>query len=437
MVGHLGNFIELAICLLFSAFFSMTETTITSITRSRLKTLSEENYGQRKNLLWLMDNVSLAVNITLIGNNLVNISSSALATKIAIDILQSPVAVPVAVAIMTVFIVIFCEILPKNLGMAYQERCLLICLPMLRLVGWILRPVTWFLGLLLALMSKIFGLNLDSAGAFATREEIDYIVEESSAGGELEEKERQMIHGVIGLEDTRISEVMEPRNDMSTIEVSKSIDDAITIFTESGHSRIPVYNDDIDHIVGILYAKDLLKPLSASKDFTIKSIMRQALFVPETMKTDEALDLMKKSHKHIAIVVDEYGGTAGLVSLEDLIEEIVGDIQDEYDEEVPDIAKTNKGSYIVQGFVNLEDLGEELKHPFNEDFPEVDTVAGMILELAGYFPKEGQVFKTGDWQIETQKVENHRIAQVLITYVGEGENKNLDKTKEQDENNNG
>ena len=150
-----------------------------------------------------------------------------------------------------------------------------------------------------------------------------------------------------------------------------------------------------------------------------------------------ANDLMKKSHKHIAIVVDEYGGTAGLVSLEDLIEEIVGDIQDEYDEEVPDIAKTNKGSYIVQGFVNLEDLGEELKHPFNEDFPEVDTVAGMILELAGYFPKEGQVFKTGDWQIETQKVENHRIAQVLITYVGEGENKNLDKTKEQDENNNG
>lgn len=409
-------------------FFSMTETTITSITRSRLKTLSEENNGQKKNLHWLMNNVPLAVNITLIGNNLVNISSSALATKIAIDILQSPVAVPVAVAIMTVFIVIFCEILPKNLGMAYQEKSLLFCLPLLRVIGWILTPVTWFLGVLLSLTSKAFGLNLDNSDAFATREEIDYIVEESSAGGELEEKERQMIHGVIGLEDTRISEVMEPRNDMSTIEVSKSIDDAITIFTESGHSRIPVYNDDIDHIVGILYAKDLLKPLSAAKDFTIKSIMRQALFVPETMKTDEALDLMKKSHKHIAIVVDEYGGTAGLVSLEDLIEEIVGDIQDEYDEEVPDIAKTNKG-YVVQGFVNLEDLGEELKHPFNEDFPEVDTVAGMILELAGYFPKEGQVFTTGDWQIETQKVENHRIAQALITYVGTDKSKNTDDNK--------
>lgn len=429
LVGHLGNFIALGICLLFSAFFSMTETTITSINRSRLKTLSEENYGQRKNLSWLMNNVPLAVNITLIGNNLVNISSSALATKIAIDILQSPVAVPVAVAIMTVFIVIFCEILPKNLGMAYQEKCLLLCLPLLRIIGWLLTPITWFLGLLLALTSKVFGLKLDNVDAFATREEIDYIVEESSAGGELEEKERQMIHGVIGLEDTRISEVMEPRNDMSTIEVSKSIDDAITIFTESGHSRIPVYNDDIDHIVGILYAKDLLKPLSSAKNFTIKSIMRQALFVPETMKTDEALDLMKKSHKHIAIVVDEYGGTAGLVSLEDLIEEIVGDIQDEYDEEVPDIAKTNNGAYVVQGFVNLEDLGEELKHPFNEDFPEVDTVAGMILELAGNFPKEGQVFKTGDWKIETQKVENHRIAQVLITYVGADEKKNSEEIK--------
>ena len=408
-------------------FFSMTETAVTSINKSRLKTLAEEHLGQSNDLNWIMNNVPLAVNICLIGNNLVNITSSALATKIAIEILQSPIAVPIAVAIMTVLIVIFCEILPKNIGMSYQEKCLLFNLPLLRLIGWILQPITWFLGLVLNLISKICGFKLSNPDAFATREEIDYIVKESSAVGELEENERQMIHGVIGLEDTRISEVMEPRNDMSTIEVSKSIDDAINIFIESGHSRIPVFNQDIDNIVGILYAKDLLKPLSSKKDFTIKSIMRQALFVPETMKTDEALDLMKKSRKHIAIVVDEYGGTAGLVSLEDLIEEIVGDIQDEYDQEVPDIAKIDDTSYLVQGFVNLEDLGETLNHPFSDDFPEVDTVAGMLLELAGNFPKEGQVLQTGEWQLRTQKVENHRIAQVLVTFVGTSDDTNSEE----------
>ena len=165
------------------------------------------------------------------------------------------------------------------------------------------------------------------------------------------------------------------------------------------------------------------------KEISVRSIMRKPMYVPETMKTDEVLDIMKKSRKHMAIVVDEYGGTAGLVTLEDLIEEIIGDIQDEYDKETPDIIKERDGSYIVQGQVNLEDLSEALGYPFDNIFEEVDTLAGMILEITGNFPSSGQVVAYGPWEIKALNVQNHRILEARIKYIGE--NKENDEEKQQ------
>ncbi|MEG1799917.1 MAG: hemolysin family protein, partial [Synergistaceae bacterium] len=196
--------------------------------------------------------------------------------------------------------------------------------------------------------------------------------------------------------------------------------EAVKIFVESGHSRIPVYKDDLDDVIGILYAKDLLAPLvSGNREISILKVMRKPLFVPETMKTDEALEIMKKSKKHIAIVVDEYGGTAGVITLEDLIEEIVGDIQDEYDTETPDVRKEPDGSYLIQGQMNLEDLSEALDYPFEEAFEEVDTLAGMMLELSGNFPRQGQTVSFGPWDITALEVQNHRIMEARLRYVQE------------------
>ena len=413
-----GSIILLVVLMGFSMYFSMTETSITAAGKGKLLALADDYPHRKKGFLWLADNIAKAINVTLIGNNLVNIGASAVATSVAISLFG--VAGPaVAVAIMTVLIVIFCEILPKNVAIAKKEGVLLICLPFLRAFNFILTPVMAFLQIILKLIGKLIGMDLVSYSALISREEIDHIVSEGSAAGALEEDERKMIHGVIAFEDTRVSEVMAPRTDMYAIDEKDSVAEAVKIFLESGHSRIPVYKEDIDDIVGILYAKDLLGPLShGDKQISIEKLMRKPLYVPETMKTDETLDIMKKSRKHLAIVVDEYGGTAGLVTLEDLIEEIVGDIQDEYDKETPEIMSAGENAYIVQGQVNLEDLAEALKYPFDTVFEDVDTLAGMILEITGNFPSKGQTVSYGPWEIKVLEVQNHRILEAKMKFVG-------------------
>lgn len=409
-----GSIILLVVLMAFSIYFSATETSITAAGKGKLLALSDEYPHRKKGFLWLSDNTAKAINVTLIGNNLVNIAASAVATSLAIT-LFGVIGPALAVAVMTLLIVVFCEILPKNVAIANKDGVLLFCLPFLRFFNIIMSPVTLVLTVVLRVIGKLLGMDLVSYSALISRDEIDHIVAEGSAAGALEEDERKMIHGVIAFEDTRVSEVMAPRTDVFAIERGGTADEAVRIFIESGHSRIPVYHEDLDDVIGILYAKDLLAPLAQNeRNISITKLMRKPLFVPETMKTDEALDTMKKSRTHLAIVVDEYGGTAGLISLEDLIEEIVGDIQDEYDTETPEITKEPDGSYIVQGQVNLEDLSDALGFPFNDSFDEVDTLAGMLLELSGGFPHPGQVITYDSWSIEVQEVRNHRILQVRM-----------------------
>ena len=414
-----GSIILLVVLLIFSFYFSATETSITAAGKGKLLALSDEYPHRRKGFFWLVDNTAKAINVTLIGNNVVNIAASAVATTLALNFFGA-LGPALAVAVMTILIVIFCEILPKNFAIAKKEAVLLFSLPFLQVISTLMTPLTWSLRMVLRLFGKIIGMDLISYSSLISREEIDHIVTEGSAVGALEEDERKMIHGVIAFEETRVSEVMEPRTDVFAIEQDGTAEEAVKIFLESGHSRIPVYREDLDQVIGILYAKDLLGPLAHNeKNISIVKLMRKPLFVPETMKTDEALDVMKKSRTHIAIVIDEYGGMAGLVTLEDLIEEIVGDIQDEYDTEVPEIQAEDENTYIVQGFVNLEELSDALAYPFDTAFEDVDTLAGMVLELSGDFPKQGQLITYGAWDIHVLEVRNHRIMQVRMKYIKE------------------
>ena len=420
-----GSIILLAVLLLFSVYFSATETSITAAGKGKLLALSDEYPHRKKGFLWLVENTAKAINVTLIGNNLVNIGASAVATSVSITLFGA-VGPALAVAVMTVLIVVFCEILPKNVAIAKKENVLLFSLPFMMFLSFIMTPLTAFLTVILKLVGRITGLNLVSFSSLISREEIDHIVAEGSAAGALEEDERKMIHGVIAFEETRVSEVMAPRIDVYAIDEEGTAEEAVKIFVESGHSRIPVFKEDLDDVIGVLYAKDLLAPLAAgNREISILKVMRKPLFVPETMKTDEALDMMKRSKKHIAIVVDEYGGMAGLVTLEDLIEEIVGDIQDEYDTETPDITQESEGVYVAQGQVNLEDLSECLNYPFDAAFEEVDTLAGMMLELSGNFPRQGQTITYGPWDITATEVQNHRILQAKMKYVPEREEENV------------
>lgn len=234
-----------------------------------------------------------------------------------------------------------------------------------------------------------------------------------------------MIHGVISFEETRVYEIMVPRTDMVAVSGETTLGEAVKVFEDYGHSRVPVFEGNVDNITGILYVKDVMRVIVAGKlDAPVKEFKRDALFVPETMKIADLFDVMRSKRVHMAIVVDEYGGTAGLVTLEDLLEEIVGEIQDEYDSETPMVVKKEDGSYMVKGYIGLEDLSEVLDYNFESD--EADTLGGLILAISGQFPEQGQHFRYGPWDIEVVEVSKHRIKQVRLRYMEEPEEEKAD-----------
>jgi CBS domain containing-hemolysin-like protein len=389
------------------------ETAITAAGKVKLKVMENARPERKKGFVWLAANVQRALSITLVGNNIVNIAASAVATILFTNFFGYQKGSVIAVAVMTTVVVIFCEILPKNIAITRKESILYHALPLLMFFNVLLWPVLYIVQKAVWLIGRIVGLKLDTLNTFVSREDLEVMVNESGESGAIEEDERKMISGVISFEETRVSEVMVARTDMTAISSDTTMAEASEIFLDSGHSRVPVYEKELDKITGMLYVKDLLKPLLHGKiDDSVASVQREPLFIPETIKTDEAFDLMKKSRTHIAIVVDEYGGTAGLVSLEDLLEEIVGDIQDEYDDERPDVLEEREGVYLVQGYVNLDELSETLDYPF--EFDDVDTAAGMLLSLKGNFPEEGEFVRYGPWRMMALEVLEHRILQVRI-----------------------
>ena len=207
---------------------------------------------------------------------------------------------------------------------------------------------------------------------------------------------------------------MVPRTDMLMLEAGDNLDEAVKLFIDHGHSRIPVYEETPDNVIGILYVKDTLKNLlNADLDCSVKELLRKPIFVPESVKTSEVLEAMRRDHIHIAIIVDEYGGVAGLVTMEDILEQIVGEIQDEYDQEAPEIQKLDDGSYIIQGITSLENVSEALGSEFESE--DVETLGGLVLTLAGSFPSEGEIFDYRDWQIKVLDIEDHRIKVLSVS----------------------
>jgi CBS domain containing-hemolysin-like protein len=414
LAGSIGL---LAVLLLLSFYFSATETAITAAGKMKLKAMENAYPNRKRGFTWLAENIQKQLTVTLVGNNVVNIAASSVATAMFTFYFGSAYGPLIAIAVMTTIVVIFCEILPKNIAIAHKESVIYRSLPILRVFDILLAPVIYLVQHIVWFIGSLMGLRLDTYGSFVTREDLEIMVHASEESGVIEEDERKMISGVIAFEETRVSEIMVARTDMTTIPSDTTVEKASCVFLDSGHSRIPVYERELDKITGVLYVKDLLSPLSLGKlDVRIAELQREPLFIPETIKTDEAFELMKKSKTHIAIVVDEYGGTAGLVTLEDILEEIVGDIQDEYDDETPDILKESGGSYLVQGYVNLDELSEALGYPF--EFDDVDTVAGMLLSLKGNFPLEGESVSCGPWRINAVEVVDHRILQVRMEYAG-------------------
>ena len=406
MAGIISGFV---ILFLLSAFFSGAETSITATGTGKLRTLQEQGKYKFLNstFQWLIDDMQEALTVCLIANNVVNISASDLASSVMLKIFGSG-ALVVVVPVMTVLIVIFGEILPKSAAMVYSENVLIFSAPILRILAVLISPAAWVMKKCVKGIGFLLHLDLGTQQVFVTRDEIEQFVKIGEESGALEANERRMIDGIIDFDETRVHEIMIPRTDMIALEADDTLAEAVKLFIDEGHSRIPVYDESPDNIIGILYVKDTLKNLLDS-DLTceVRTLLRKPIFVPETIRTAELLENMRREHIHIAIIVDEYGGVAGLVTMEDILEQIVGEIQDEYDQETPEIQKLDDGSYMVQGATSLETINEALETEFESD--DAESIGGLVLTLSGSFPEAGEIFEYGGWKIKVEALEEHRI----------------------------
>ena len=372
MTGPVFEIGLIAVLILLNGFFSATEIALVTIRRSRIQQLIEEGHRGALRVQRLKLNPGRFLAVIQIGINFLGFLASAFAAVSLVDGMKDwlltfgplkgvaeGVALVIVTILLTIFTIIFGELVPKQIGLAHAERVAMSTSRPLEILGTVFAPLVGFLTWTTRRISRLFGADV-AADERISSEELRLIIEQGGEQGILEAEEEQMIHAVIELGDQRVHEVMVPRTSMSSLSSAATFDDAIDAVIDQGHSRIPVYEQTIDEIIGILYAKDLLPFLKAGAPErpSLRSLLRTPVFVPESMSVDDLLHELQRRKVHLAIVLDEYGGTAGLVTIEDLIEEIVGEIQDEYDEEEPMIVRLSDDEARVDGRADVDDLSK-------------------------------------------------------------------------------
>lgn len=402
----------LCLCLVASAFFSASETSLMLVNRIRLRHLVENNVKNAKATQDLIDSPTLLGSI-LIGNNMVNIGASAIATSLAIQIWNKK-GVGIATVFMTVVILIFGEITPKSIAVEFSEKIALKITPFMRMLVKIFTPIVMIFNLITKLFLKLFGDDVKSKKPFITEEELKTMVEVSTQEGVLESDEKEMIDNIFEFGDLRVSDVMVQRMDIMSIDVNEDFNAVVKAFGPKKFSRLPVYEDTIDNIIGVLYAKDLFFiSEDERKKFDIKKYMRTPIFTYEFIKISDFFKEMQGEQVHMAIALDEYGGVAGIITMEDIIESILGDINDEYDvEDDSEIVFVKDNEYVIKGNVRLEDINETVGTNLeSEDF---ESIGGLILGYLGKLPKTGEVIKYGNLKFVIEKVDKSRIMKVRL-----------------------
>lgn len=385
----------LFILLLFSAFFSSAETCLTTVNKMRLKSMADEGNKKAALVLKLISNQTKMLSSILIGNNIVNLSASSLATTFAINLAKksgfsnaTSLITGAATGIITILVIIFGEILPKSIATMNADKMSLIYSKPIYTLTVILGPFAYIFDKFSKLLLKIFHIDITKQPAI-TENELRNIVDVSHKEGVIESEERQMITNVVDFGDSLAKDVMVPKMDVEFVELSLTYDELIESYSKEKFTRMPVYDDSRDNVVGIINLKDIFFYQGDKKDFKISDVMREAYFTYEYKKISELFFEMKEASIPMAIVLDEYGSTSGILTIEDLIEEIVGEIRDEYDaNEEDDITKTDDGDYILLGVAKLDDIDEELGIKIESE--DYDSIAGHIINLLDHFPDAGE-----------------------------------------------
>lgn len=404
------DIITLGFLLCFSAFFSAAETAFFSISRARARHLAKDNQKRYVLIHQLKENPHRLLTTILIGNNVVNIGASALATSVALQVFPD-YALGLATGIMTLMILVFGEAFPKSLA---TRNNVAIARMTVYPVYWctvLFFPVLKILNFIPLLTGKIQKTSI------VTEEELMTIVEVVEEEGEIKEEERDLIHNIFEFDDTNASEIMTPRADMFVVDAGQPLD--LQAVAGSGFTRIPVIEDDIDHVIGIVNIKDIFVQQSISnQSIDIRNIMRLPYFVPENKKLDSLLRQFKKRKNHIAIIVDEHGGVSGLITLEDVLEELVGEISDETDMEEPQIIVVQNNEWIVPGKSDIDEVNELI--PMNiPDSKEFDTFSGYVLNQTGRIPMVNEEIPIGNFLIIVQEMDGNRVKQYRIKLLQE------------------
>lgn len=407
--GDVTQLIILIILLMLSAFFSSAETALTTVNRIRIRSLADDGSKRAKTVLKITDNSGKMLSAILIGNNIVNVAAASITTSLAYSLGGSAVAI--ANAVITVAILLFGEITPKTTATIHAEKLALIYAPIISIFMKIMTPVIFIINGLSNAVLLLLRIDPNAKNQAMTENELRTIVDVSHEDGVIESDEKEMIYNVFDLGDAKAKDVMVPRVHVTFAGVNTTYEELIEIFREDKFTRLPIFEDSTDNVIGTINMKDLLL-FDNTKEFHIRDILREAYFTYEYKNISELLVEMREASFNIAIVLDEYGDTAGLITLEDILEEIVGEIHDEYDENEEDFIKEiDEREYMIEGSTNLDDLNDRLDLQLESE--DYDSLGGFIIEHLDRLPEEGDSITTEDGlRLVVESLNKNRIESV-------------------------
>jgi len=416
------------IMLVCSAYFSATETAFSSLNKTRIKTLAEKGNKRAERVLNLSEKYDKLLSTILIGNNIVNIVLSSICTVFCIDLAAKAftnvnpqstqsIGTTLATVISTVAVLIFGEITPKSLAKEYPERFAMVSAPLISFLMVVLTPLSLVFGGIKLVLGKVVKSKDDHK---MTQDELLTFVDEVEQEGGIDKEESELLRSAIEFTDREASDILTPRTSLEAVDEESTNDEIAKVFSESGYSRLPVYSGSIDSIIGVIHQKDFFSKINGT-DESINTIIKKPVFIPLSMKISDILKLLQKNKSHIAVVVDEYGGTTGIVTMEDILEELVGEIWDEHDEVVEDFVKLSEDTYRILCSMDLDKM---FKFFDLEDETDSATVSGWVLEKFGCFPQVGEKFEFSNIAVEVLVADDQRVSEIQVTVKAPEETEN-------------
>ena len=417
--------VALVILVGFSAFFSASETAFSSLNQIRLKSRAEDGDSSAARVLNMAEQYDKLLSTILIGNNIVNIAAASIGTILFTQMLGAERGATVSTIVLTIIVLIFGEVTPKSLAKEMPEKVATAVSPFLVLLMALMTPLTW----LFTQWKKLLGHFVHSGEADTITEgELMTMISEAENDGELTDRESELIRSAIEFDDVEVEEILTPRVDVVAVEDDIPLEELAQTFAESGYSRLPVYHGTIDNIIGVVHEKDfyIARLKKATK---IDDLVVPTLYTTGSTQISQLLRTLREQHHHLAVVVDEYGGTEGIITLEDILEELVGEIWDEHDEVTEDFRKQSDGSWLVSGSASVDDLYEELDLPEEEDI-DSNTVNGLVQEKTCHLPKVGDRFTLGEYDGVVTRTAKRRVTEVRLTPAAPAEDAEKDDEKD-------